>query len=148
MRVSWLSEDFFIGHPGPPEPRPNRPLGQGDVFANVPVAVRTAIRDGQPGASAKIETVIVVSSSCGMRKDAGRLNDLVHVAPVKRLESLAAGWSEPWLGRYNVLPLPGLTFGESGDPAAANRVASGCAPPTPSRRLRVLPASPSLGCAR
>jgi len=55
-----------------------------------------------------------------MRKDAGRLNDLVHVAPVKRLESLAAGWSEPWLGRYNVLPLPGLTVGESGDPAAAN----------------------------
>ena len=118
--MSWLPEDFFIGHPGPPEPRPDRPLGQGDVFMNVPVAVRTAVRNGQPGASAKIETVIVVSSSCGMRKDAGRLGDLVHVAPVKRLQSVADGWSEPWEGHYNILPLPGLTVGVSGDPAAAN----------------------------
>ena len=118
--MSWLPEDFFIGHPGPPDPRPHRPFGQGDVFLSVPVAVRTAIRDGQPGAMAKLETVIVVASSCGMRKDAGRLNDLVHVAPVKRLQSLADGWSEPWAGRYHVLPLPGLLVGNSLDPRAAN----------------------------
>ncbi len=90
------------------------------MFADVPMAVRAAIRNGQLGASAKIEMVIVVSSSCGMRKDAGRLNDLVQVAPVKRLPSLADGWSEPWAGRYNVLPLPGLTIGDARDPAAAN----------------------------
>ncbi len=62
----------------------------------------------------------MVSSSCGMRKDAGQLNDLVHVAPVKRLESLAPGWREPWSGHLAILPLPGLTMGDPAQPAAAN----------------------------
>jgi hypothetical protein len=118
--MSWLPEDFFIGHPGQPEQRPNRPLGQGDVFDGVPVAVRTGIKNGQAGATATIETVIVVASSCGMRKNAGGLNDLIHVAPVKRLESLAPNWGDPWAGQYKVLPLPGLMIGEPEEPAAAN----------------------------
>lgn len=84
------------------------------------MAIRASLRNGQLGASAKIETVIVVSSSCGMRKDAGRLNDLAQVAPVKRLQSLADGWAEPWAGHYNVLPLPGLKLGDSAEAAAAN----------------------------
>jgi hypothetical protein len=116
----WLPNDFFIGQPGPVEARPRRPLGQGDVFEAVPVAVRTGVRNGQAGASATLETVMVVSSSCGMRKDAGQLNDLVHVAPVKRLDSLAPGWREPWSGHLAILPLPGMTIGDAVQPAAAN----------------------------
>lgn len=84
------------------------------------MAIRASLKNGQLGASAKMETVIVVSSSCGMRKDAGKLNDLVQVAPVKRLHSLAPGWAEPWAGRYNVLPLPGLVLGDAADESAAN----------------------------
>jgi hypothetical protein len=119
--VSWLPDDFFIGHPGPPEVPPARPIGQGDVFRFVPVAGKTALRDGQPGVQAKVETAIVVASSCGMRKAAdGALNDLIHVAPVKRLASLAPGWAEPWEGWLHVLPLPGLELTDEGDPAAAN----------------------------
>jgi len=118
--VGWLPEDFFIGHPGPPERRPRRPIGQGDVFESVPVAIRAGLENGQLRTSAAVETVIVVASSCGMRKGAGQLNDLVHVAPVKRLESLARGWGEPWSGYLAVLPLPGLTHDRTAGPAAAN----------------------------
>lgn len=42
-----------------------------------------------------------------------------HVAPVKRLESLAPGWREPWDGRHDVLPLPERTIG--GGPAVGGR---------------------------
>jgi hypothetical protein len=119
--VSWLPDDFFIGHPDPPEVLPDRPIGQGDVFRSVPVAGKTALRDGQPGVKAKVEPAIVVASSCGMRKAAdGALNDLIHVAPIKRLASLAPGWADPWEGWLHVLPLPGLELSDEGDPAAAN----------------------------
>jgi hypothetical protein len=119
--VSWLPDDFFIGHPNPPEARPHRPIGQGDVFRSVPIAGKTAMRDGQVGLKAKVETVIVVASSCGMRKARdGALNDVIHVAPIKRLASLAPGWGAPWDGHLHVLPLPGLALTENGDPVAAN----------------------------
>lgn len=118
--MGWLPDDFFIGHPGPPERRPRRPIGQGDVFESVPIAIRAGLENGQLRTSGAIDTVIVVASSCGMRKDAGQLNDLVHVAPVKRLESLARGWGEPWSGFLAVLPLPGLTHGGTSDAVAAN----------------------------
>lgn len=118
--VSWLPEDFFIGHPGAPDRRPQRPIGQGDIFEGVPVAGRTALRDGQAGLKAKTETVIIVASSCGMRKTAGELNEVIHVAPIKRLSSLAPGWSHPWDGWLHVLPLPGLTLGDAGENAGAN----------------------------
>jgi hypothetical protein len=116
--VTWLPEDFFIGYPGPPDPRPKRPIGQGDVFTGIPIAGRTALRNEQPGLRAKIETVMVVASSCGMRKTASGLNDVIHVAPINRLASLAPGWSEPWDGWLHVLPLPGLGIEEIGDAAA------------------------------
>jgi hypothetical protein len=67
-----------------------------------------------------MEDVIVVASSCGMRKAAGQLNNLVHVAPVKHLASLASGWQAPWAGNLAVLPLPGLTLGDDDEPTAAN----------------------------
>lgn len=120
--VSWLPDDFFIGHLADPEPRPNRPLGQGDVFPGVPVAGKTALReDGVAGVKAKVETVIVVASSCGMRKAAdGELNELIHVAPIKRLASLAPGWGPPWDGWLHVLPLPGLALPNGDQPVAAN----------------------------
>lgn len=132
--MSWLPDAFFIGNPDDPEARPNRPLGQGDVFTSVPVAGKTKTADGVPALKAKIETAIVVASSCGMRKGpAGSLTDLIHVAPVKRLASLAPGWKEPWSGHLQVLPLPGLTGTEETeeDLLAANLSRIGlCATPT------------------
>jgi hypothetical protein len=120
--VSWLPEDFFMGHPDPPEARPSRPIGQGDVFKAVPVAGKTRAVNGAVALKAKLETAIVVASSCGMRKGPqGALNDLIHVAPVKRLESLAPGWGEPWVGQLQVLPLPGLLLpNAAGEAAGAN----------------------------
>ncbi len=64
--------------------------------------------------------MIIVASSCGMRKTAGELNEVIHVAPIKRLSSLAPGWSHPWDGWLHVLPLPGLTLGDAGENAGAN----------------------------
>lgn len=119
--MTWLPDDFFIGYPEAPEARPSRPIGQGDVFADVPVAGRTGISDQRPGVKVKVEkAVIVVASSCGMRKTAGGLNDIIHVAPVSRLESLAPGWSAPWEGWLQVLPLPGLALAEEGGYLGAN----------------------------
>jgi hypothetical protein len=84
----------------------------------VPVAGRTAVRNGQPGLKAKLENVIVVGSSCGIRKEGGALNDVIHVAPIKRLASLAPGWGPPWNGWLHVLPLPGLEIDGEPDWAA------------------------------
>jgi hypothetical protein len=113
--VSWLPDDFFIGAPTPQPPRAIRPIGQGDVFTEIPVAGRTGLRNGQPGLKAKTENVIVVASSCGMRKQAGDFNDVIHVAPIKRMASLAPGWGSPWEGWLHVLPLPGLVIGDETD---------------------------------
>lgn len=90
------------------------------MFVDVPVAGRTAEHAGQYGLQAKPETAIVVGSSCGIRKAGGSLNDVIHVAPVKRLTSVAPGWGEPWEGRLNVLPLPGLQIEGQVGPFAAN----------------------------
>lgn len=119
--MDWLPEDFFIGQSPALEARPNRPIGQGDVFESVPVAGRTASRNGQTGLKAKTaHLALVVASSCGMRKGPeGALSDVIHVAPIRRLHSLAPGWAEPWEGWLNVLPLPGLTTAD-GSPAAAD----------------------------
>ncbi|MCZ7589364.1 MAG: hypothetical protein M5U27_11040 [Gaiella sp.] len=116
--MNWLPDDFFIGHPAPPQSSPTRPLGQGDVFLEVPVAGRTGVRNGQPGLRAKLENVIVVGSSCGIRKEGGELNDVIHVAPIKHLASMAPGWGPPWSGWLHVLPLPGLEINGEGDWAA------------------------------
>jgi hypothetical protein len=90
------------------------------VFQSVPVAGKTRLANGKAALKAKSETAIVVASSCGMRKGpAGSLNDLVHVAPVKRLSSLAPDWEEPWAGFLQVLPLPGLPMTDD-EAAAAN----------------------------
>ena len=120
MSVNWLPDDFFIGHPGPPEARPARPIGQGDVFVDVPVCVSTVRNGDQVGAKVKHAAVIVVGSSCGMRKTAGGLNDAIHVAPIHRLARLAPGWSTPWGGHLQVLPLPGLRLPEHDDQLAAD----------------------------
>ena len=122
--MSWLPDDFFIGHPGPPDARPHRPIGQGDVFEGVPVAGRTAFNNnGQARAQVKVETVIVVASSCGMRKgDAGDLSPAIHVAPIKKLTSIAPGWGDPWDGRLNVLPLPDLLLGGEHPAADLSRI--------------------------
>lgn len=117
--MGWLPEHFFIGHPNPTS-SPYRPLGQGDVIAGVPIVTRVAKRNGETGLKAKSSLAIIVASSCGMRKDSGELNVVVHVAPVNRLGSLAPGWSDPWEGYLNVLPLPGLRSEDDGSPMATN----------------------------
>lgn len=117
--MGWLPDQFFIGHPDATS-SPDRPLGQGDVIADVPIVTRAAKRGGEVGLKTTLSLAIVVASSCGMRKDGGELNSVVHVAPVKRLASLAPGWSEPWDGHLNVLPLPGIHSDEDGSPMAAD----------------------------
>jgi hypothetical protein len=106
--MSWLSNDFFIEHQGVVSSKPERPIGQGDVFLDVPVAGRTTAQHGRGGLQVKSGEVIVVASSCGMRKQGGVLNDVVHVAPVSRLGRLAPSWSDGWEEWLHVLPLPGL----------------------------------------
>lgn len=118
--MTWLPRDFFIGQPGALELRPNRPLSQGDVVDGALVAGRAKLIDGQRHAKVTSERVLVVSSSCGMRKSAGAINDLIQVAPIKRLESLARGWTEPWDGWLHVLPLPGITDADEGAPQGAD----------------------------
>jgi hypothetical protein len=53
-----------------------------------------------------------------MRKEGGELNDVIHVAPIKRLASVAPGWGPPWDGWLHVLPLPGLEIDGDGGWAA------------------------------
>jgi hypothetical protein len=122
--VSWLTDEFFIGHPGPPEQRPQRPISQGDVFPDVPIAGRPAKNNNnQVFLAGKTGNALVVGSSCGMRKEGGELNDVIHAAPISKLASLAPGWAAPWDGRYAVLPLPGLVInGEDGWAANLARI--------------------------
>jgi hypothetical protein len=117
--VAWLPDDFFIGYPEVASSG-HRPLGQGDIIDRVPLVTNTAVRDGQAGLKASVSTAIVVASSCGMRKQGGELNAVVHVAPVRRLSSLAPGWSAPWEGWLHVLPLPGLYLDDERSALAAD----------------------------
>jgi hypothetical protein len=92
---------------------------------HVPLAGRTAVaRNEQLVAKVKRENVLVVGSSCGMRKgDEGELNDGIHVAPIKELARLAPHWGPPWKGWLHVLPLAGLEIdGETGWAADLGRI--------------------------
>lgn len=92
-----------------------RPLGQGDIYRDVPVAGKTAVsNNGDLGLKAKrARLAVVVGSSCGMRKAAdGALTDVLHVAPISELRVLVPSWSgsPPFDPSENlaVMPLPGL----------------------------------------
>jgi hypothetical protein len=138
--MSWPPDDLFLGYPGPLEPRPFRPLGQGDIFDGAVMAGKIAVVGGRAALRPTTETVMVVASSCGMRKRAGALNEMVHVAPVKRISSLAPGWSEPWdpKGYLNVMPLPGLMVGNPAGTAGVDLARMSMCPSEvlePARRL-------------
>lgn len=93
--MAWPPEHFFLGQPGELEASPQRPIGQGDVFHEVPFPAKYV--DKQEFFSSKKASVIVVASSCGMRKGpGGQLNKLIHAAPIKPKSSLAPHWDEPF----------------------------------------------------
>lgn len=118
--MTWPPGDLFIGPPGAPTTDPNRPVGQGDVFTDVPLATATQLNAGGGAqAKAKSETAIVVASSCGLRKGPqGNLSPLIHLAPVKAVTSLAPGWDQPFDPNQHLAVMPLIGLGLSADSGA------------------------------
>jgi hypothetical protein len=93
-----------------------RPLNQGDVFVNAPVAYGAKYPPDSGGHKARIREgpVILLTHPCSARKGgSGRLNDLLSVSPVVPMTSIAEGWGPPWDGRYALFPLPALFGGQN-----------------------------------
>lgn len=113
--MTWPPNDFFLSAE---TVSAGRPVGQGDVFRDVPIGKMAKLVDGEArGKTKKFPMAMVVASSCGMRKGAeNALSDAVQVAPVTPIASLVpGGWNDPWdpTDHMYALPLPGLDGGEA-----------------------------------
>lgn len=105
--TEWLPDRRFYL---PDEVREsNRPAFQGDIFANVPMAMypgrKVVPEDGKP-LVAKSTTAMIIGHPCSMRTAGGRLKDVQAIARVMPVP--VAGWSHPWDGQYAFFPLPNL----------------------------------------
>ncbi len=117
---------FLSGDDDEVDPRPHRPVSQGDVFDQVTVASATLTKRDEPLMKGKSGKVMVVAPTCGIyRGGTGERLPILQLAPINKLSSLAPGWGPPWTGEYATLPLPGLEI--EGEMAAANLARIGLA---------------------
>lgn len=96
-----------------PHVAPNRPLSQGDVFLNIPLVGGAAADPRHEGvwrAKARTGPGLFITHPCGSRSSMTyRLHPYVSVAPVVKCPP---AWGPPWIGHFDLAPLPGLLTGE------------------------------------
>lgn len=106
----------YLARSDSPEVRPDRPIAQGDVFVDVPVALYRKYppsREGQHPTEAKQTTVVLYGHPCTSRAG-DALERVQNVAVVGKASRLLGGsrWESPYPGRYRLFPLPALVAGE------------------------------------
>ncbi len=107
--VEWLpNRRFFL----PDATRlSKRPVFQGDVFADVPMAMYGGSKevgdDGKP-LTAKPVFAMLLGHPCSMRVANGRLKSVQTIARVIESPEHCAEWTHPWAGQYALFPLPQL----------------------------------------
>lgn len=103
----WLPEEpLFLEVAQTPEVRPHRPWNQGDIFAEVPLAI-TAGTKANPQAPLRTACVMLMGNPCSLRGGAS-LAALQNVAEVRPLKEKEAGFEAPWEGRWQLFPLLGF----------------------------------------
>lgn len=98
-----------------PQAGPCRPISQGDVFINIPLAgpaVADTRHEGVWKGTAKTGPKaigILVTHPCASRsRRTFQLEEVVALAPIGKCPSR---WGPPWTGSYRHFPLPGLRDG-------------------------------------
>ena len=107
----WLpDESIYLERSDLPHVRPSRPLNQGDIFADVPIA--TAGR-GDDKAKIVLGPVMVLGHPCSIHAG-GRVIETQFVASVRPLSEAVRGrpFEPPWDGYGYLFPLPGLKDGQ------------------------------------
>ncbi|HTU86781.1 MAG TPA: hypothetical protein VMF57_14475 [Solirubrobacteraceae bacterium] len=110
--ADFLPDDLYLYRQDAPHAAEARPIGQGDVFVDIPL-VRAAQRKDRhptqftaPVKSGDKSLGIVVSHPCSSRsRSTHALKESVLLAPVVRCPD---GFEAPWTGYYEYFPLPGL----------------------------------------
>jgi hypothetical protein len=125
----WIpSGPLYLERADAPHVRPPRPLHQGDVFIDVPLAIA---RPNPPSLEQTHPTqrtaAILISHPCSVRAGPRLLpiQTLVEVRPMTQCTSMEALFGPPWDGYYHLFPLPGLLGDED---YAANFRRIGTAP--------------------
>ena len=115
--TSFLPPDPYLYRAHVPHAGGARPVGQGDVFLDVPLlrAAKPNLRHvGQWLASVKAGDQalgMLTTHPCSSRSRAtDRLRESVTIAPVIRAPQ---GFEAPWTGYYEYFPLPGLRDGDN-----------------------------------
>jgi hypothetical protein len=108
----WLPEhSIYLELAGAPTARPARPLNQGDVFVDVPIA--TVGRDAEKP-KVNVGPALLLGHPCSIH--AGRrIIETQLVAAVRHKAEAVSGsrtLEPPWDSYYYLFPLPGLIDGE------------------------------------
>jgi hypothetical protein len=109
--LPWLPEDsIYLERSVAPLVKPSRPLWQGDVLVDVPLALTGR---GLEGAKARPVTAIMLAHPCSIYAG-DRLNEMQLIAAIRPARE-AAGKKpliDPWESHYYLFPLPDLIGGE------------------------------------
>jgi len=107
----WLpDESIYLERRDEPVVRPTRPLNQGDVFIDVPIAAA----GGPDKAKLHSGPVLLMGHPCSVHAG-GRILDSQLVASVRRKADAVTGsrsLDPPWDSHHYLFPLPGLLQGE------------------------------------
>lgn len=113
--MTYFPPDPYLARADEPPVEPSRPVSQGDVFINVPLAGVATPDPRQAGTwrgSAKMGQkaigMLVTHPCAGRSRRTFELEDVVALAPVGRAPS---NWGPPWDGYLRYFPLPGLRDG-------------------------------------
>ncbi len=114
--LDWFPASPYLARADAPWAGGSRPINQGDVFRDLPIAY--AVRhplDDPPKPRVRSSPGILVTHPCSSRSGSeGRLLEQLAVSPlVPRLKG-APSWEEPWPWNSHTwaFPLPGLLDGE------------------------------------
>jgi hypothetical protein len=113
--MTYFPDDPYLYRQDDPHVEPARPISQGDVFINIPLAGVATPDPRQAGTwrgNAKMGSKAIgmlVTHPCASRsRRTFELEDVVALAPVGRSPS---NWGPPWEGYLRYFPLPELRGG-------------------------------------
>lgn len=111
-----FADDPYLHRQDDPPTAPARPISQGDVFVNIPLAgVATpdprhqGVWKGNAKTGDKAIGMLVTHPCASRSRRTFELEEVVAVAPVGKRPS---GWGPPWAGYWRYFPLPGLRRGD------------------------------------
>lgn len=109
----WVPHsEFYLERADQPYVRQTRPLCQGDVFVDIPVALYRRFppkRAGEYPTAANEQIVMLYSHPCSIFEGPApsRVQQVIVVTPASSYFPTTP-WNHPWEGNFRLFPLPGL----------------------------------------